>query len=265
MEVDCQDVETLALTNLGVSDYVGDGTVSAGDAAMVSITMEAGDEAFGYPSIGLTTDNPLVTVSPAFPQATVYAIRPHEQIGATFDFLVDSAVPDGAIVHFTACPGRLGAFCRGGRRLSFDVAVHAPAFPTWVPTTGRPTGSPPCSSTAPASDRVCGDLDTIRFSNPRAVVSRNGEALQVSPMAWLTNDGAHAPNVCVRAATGERTSNVNYAAVPVGRSALVGTSAIEIDGTTVAAGEKVHVTLWVDAIEAGCNNGSRIEFDATVP
>ena len=264
MEVDCPDVETLALTDLGLSDYVGDGTVSAGDAAMVSIAMEAGDAGFGYPSIGLTADNPLVTVAPAFPQPTVYAIRPHEQIGATFEFLVDDAVPDGTLVHFTACPGRLGAFCRGGRRLSFDVTVHSPVFPPWIPTSGRPVGAPPCSATAPANDRVCGALDTISFSNPRAVVSRNGGALRVSPMAWLTNDGARAPNVCVRAATGGRTSNVAFTAVPAGTSALVGTSAIDIDGT-VAVGEKVHVTVWVDAIEADCNNGSRIDFDVRAP
>jgi hypothetical protein len=264
MEVDCPEVETLALSNLGISDYVGDGTVSAGDAASVSIAMEAGDRDFGYPTIGLTTDNPLVTVAPELPQATVYAIRPHEQIGATFDFLVDDAVPDGTVVHFTACPGKLSAFCRGGRRLSFDVTVHAPVFPTWIPRSGRPAGSPPCSSSAPPSDRVCGALDTLSFSNPRAVVSRNGGALVVSPIAWLTNDGVRAPNVCVRAAAGGRTSSVAYTTVPIGESARVGTSPIEIDGT-LAAGEDVHVTVWVDAIEADCNNGSRIEFEAKVP
>jgi hypothetical protein len=264
MEADCPGVEALAMSNLGVSDYVGDGTVSAGDAAFVSLTMEAGDEDFAYPSIGLTSDNPLVTISPALPGATVYAFRAHEQIGATFDFLVDYAVADGTVVHFTACPGRLSAFCRDGRRLSFDVTVNPAVFPTWIPTSGRPAGAPPCSSTAPANDRVCGGLDEISFSNPRAVVWRDGGKLFVSPTAWLTNSSTRAPSVCVRAATGGRTSSVAYAAVPVGKSAHVGTSSIEID-PTLPAGAEVHVVVWVDAIEADCNNASRIEFDATVP
>jgi hypothetical protein len=263
-EEDCPGAETLALSTLGVSDYVGDGTVSAGDAAFVSLTLEAGEQGFGYPSIGLTSDNPLVTISPAVPEGTVYWVQPGGQIGATFDFLVDYAVADGTVVHFTACPGRLSTFCRGGRRLSFDVTVHPAVFPTWIPTSGRPAGSPPCSSTAPASDRVCGNLDTLSFSNPRAVVWRNGESLLVSPMAWLTNEGARAPTVCVRAASGGRTSSVAHAAVPAGKSAQVGTSPIEID-PTLPAGAKFHVTAWVDAIEADCNNGSRIEFDAVVP
>ena len=163
------------------------------------------------------------------PAATMYWVAPHEQIGATFDFLIDYAVTDGTVVHFTACPATLSAFCRGGRRLSFDVTVHPAVFPTWIPMSGRPAGSPPCSSTAPASDRVCGNLDTLSFSNPRAVVWQNSGALFVSPTAWLTNDGPARPNVCVRAATGGRTSSVAYAAVPAGKSAHVGTSPIEID------------------------------------
>lgn len=264
MEMDCPGVETLALSNLAITDYVGDGTVSAGDAAFVSMTMESGDQGFSYPSIGLTSDNPLVTIAPALPTGTLYALLPHQQIGSTFDFLVDYAVPDGTVVHFTACPSTLGAFCRGGRRLSFDVAVEPIVFPKWIPSTGRPAGSPPCSSTAPASDRVCGGLGDISFSNPRAVFSRDGGALTVRPTAWLTNRSARAPNVCVRAATGGRSSNVAYAAVPVGKSAYVGTSAIAVDAT-LAAGAAVHVVLWVDAIEADCDNGSRIEFDASVP
>jgi hypothetical protein len=83
-------------------------------------------------------------------------------------------------------------------------------------------------------------------------------------MAWLTNAGARAPTVCVRAATEGCTSSVAHATVPAGKSAQVGTSPIEID-PTLPVGAKVHVTAWVDAIEADCNNGSRIEFDAIVP
>jgi hypothetical protein len=261
---DCGGAEILSLSGPQLADYNGDGNFSAGEGATISITLTTGDQAFAYPSIGLTSDNPGVTISPAVSFSSAYSIGPHEEFTSTFDILIDDLLANYTVLHFTACPGRLSSFCRGGQRLSFELSSSPVVFPSWSISSGRPAGIPPCSSTAPASDRICGGIDEIWLSNPRATFWRNGSTLMASPVAWLTNDSTRSPNLCVRAAAGSRVSNAGYANVAPGKSAQAGPPAIDL-GPAPAAGTKMHFVVWTDAREADCNNGSRIEFDATVP
>jgi len=262
---DCGDVvHSLLLSQLRLDDYGGDGRLSAGEAMGVSVTLESGDESFSYPAVGLSDDNPLVTIAPALPQTNLYALTPHQQTDGTFDFLVDPSVAPGTVVHFTACPGRLSRFCQGGPRLSFALTVEPRQPPTWTTAPGRPAGSTPCGTGTANIDRICAGLDKVTWSNPRATFFVIGPNMYVSITAWLTNADASNHTVCVKGMAGDRSSTVWYPAVAAGKSTAAGISGINL-GAPLPSGTTVHFTAWTGLTEADCPNGSRIDFDATVP
>jgi len=262
---DCDAVvDTLSLIQPRLDDYGGDGRVSAGEAAQFSITLVSADQSFSYPAVGLTNDNPLVTIAPALPQTNLYALTPHQQTDGTFDFRVDPSVAPGTVVHFTACPGRLSRFCRGGPRASFDLTVQPREPPTWTTAPGRPAGSAPCGTGTSNIDRVCAGLDKVTWSNPRATFFVIGPNMYVSITAWLTNADASNHTVCVKGMAGDKSSTVWYPAVAAGKSTAAGISGINL-GAPLPSGATVHFTAWTGLTEADCPNGSRIDFDATVP
>jgi hypothetical protein len=237
---------------------------SAGEAATVSLTLEAGGQSYSYPSIGLTDDNPLVTIAPAAPEATVYAFSQHQQIAGTFDFLVDPFVAPGTVVHFTACAGILGRFCSNGPRLSFELAVWPQVYPTWTVASGRPPQFPTCGSATGDPAVACAGVDQVYLSNPRATFSRTSTTLFVNARAWLANSGARSQTVCVRAAAGDRPSTVSQQDLAPGKSADVAPSWIDL-GPSPATGDSIHLVVWTGIVQADCPNVSRIEFDALVP
>jgi hypothetical protein len=261
---DCPGVDTLSLSAPTLADYEGDAAVSAGEAASVSITLQGGEQSFPYPSIGLTSDNPLVVISPPSPPYSLYSLGPHLTVGNTFDFWVDPSVAAGTVVHFTACPTTAGRFCRGGQRTSFDLLVQPKASPTWTTGSGRPAGLPACASTAPATDQACAGLENLVLSNPRTVFWQNGTSLSVSVSAWLTNGDASARTVCARVAAAGQISPVAYPSVGQGGTAEVGFGSVAL-GTGATSGSAVHFTAWTGAVSADCSNVTRIEFDAMVP
>jgi len=261
---DCAGAETGTLSDLQIVDRGADGMVSAGEAATVSVTLTAGDQSFDYPSIGLTDDNPLVTISPSLPQATVYALSPHTQLGGTFDFLVDPSVPPGTVVHFTACPAILTRFCGNGARLAFDVVVRAPMTPAWTIASGPPAQFPGCGAAAADTSGVCAGVGQIALSNPRAVFFRNGNALFVSPSAWATNSGSRPQTICARAAGANQSSYVTQQSVDPGKSADVALTTLNL-GTALPTGAPVHFTVWTGSPQANCPDAPRIEFDAVTP
>jgi hypothetical protein len=261
---DCDVVDTLSLVQPRLDDYGGDGRVSAGEAAHFSIMLASGDQSFSYPAVGLTDDNPLVTIAPRLPETNLYALTPHQQTEGVFDFLVDPAVAPGTVVHFTACPGRLGRFCRGGPRVSFDLTVQPREPPTWTTAPGRPAGPTSCGIGTSNIDRICAGLDKVTWSNPRAVFFVIGPNMYVSVAAWLTNADVRDHTICVKGLAGDRASSSWYPSVAAGKSTAAGFGGINL-GSPLPSGTTIHFTAWTGLSEADCPNGSRIDFDATVP
>jgi len=262
---DCGEVvHTLLLSQLRLDDYGGDGRVSAGESMRVSVTLASDDQSFSYPAVGLSDDNPLVTIAPALPDTHLYALTPHQQTDGTFDFLVDPSVAPGTVVQFTACPGRLSRFCQGGPRLSFALTVQPRLPPTWTTTPGRPAGSTSCGVGTSNIDRVCAGLDKVTWSNPRATFFVIGPSMYVSVTAWLTNADARDHTVCVKSTAGDKASTSWYPSVAAGKSTAAGFGGIDL-GPPLPSGTTVHFTAWTGLSEADCPNGSRIDFDATVP
>lgn len=261
---DCPGAETGTLSGLQIADRGADGTVSAGEAATVSVTLTAGDQGFSYPSIGLTDDNPLVTISPSLPLPTVYALSPHAQLEGTFDVLVDPSVAPGTVVHFTACPAILDRFCGNGARFAFDVMVGQPMTPAWTVTTGPPQQFPPCGSLAADAGGVCRGVGQVALSNPRAVFSHSSTTLLVGTSVWLTNGGSSSQTLCVRAAFGDRPSYVTQQDVDPGKSADVELTAIDL-GWTPPSGTPLHLAVWTGGVQANCPNAGRIDFDTIAP
>lgn len=262
---DCGEVvHTLLLSQLRLDDYGGDGRVSAGESMRVSVTLASDEQSFSYPAVGLSDDNPLVTIAPALPDTHLYALTPHQQTDGTFDFLVDPSVAPGTVVQFTACPGRLSRFCQGGPRLSFALTVQPRLPPTWTTTPGRPAGSTSCGVGTSNIDRVCAGLDKVTWSNPRATFFVIGPSMYVSVTAWLTNADARDHTVCVKGTAGDKASTSWYPSVAAGKSTAAGFGGIDL-GPPLPSGTTVHFTAWTGLSEADCPNGSRIDFDATVP
>jgi hypothetical protein len=113
----------LTLSNAAAADAGGDGGVSPGEAASVTVTLTntGGEDHFAYPGVRLTSDDARVTIDS--PDFTLYGIFAGQSVEAQWSVTFGAAIPAGTQVPLRAQVTALGESCPDANDLEFTVPI----------------------------------------------------------------------------------------------------------------------------------------------
>ena len=118
----CGELSIFTLSNPVVTDQSGDGKVSPGENASITMMLNnISDQDYGkYPRVDLTSDNPNVV-----PNGTqFYAAFAHGSYQADCAASFGSNIALGTTVHFTAQVQAMDLACASTHKIEFDVTVE---------------------------------------------------------------------------------------------------------------------------------------------
>jgi hypothetical protein len=125
----CSGIQNIVLAVGELDDANGDGQLSAGEEATLSIEMHnQSDQNYNYPCVGLLTDTPALTIlggegqdNPAW---EYYSILGQQTLATRLRLRVGSDVESGTRVRFVAWVDVLNAGCTNGSELRFEFVIE---------------------------------------------------------------------------------------------------------------------------------------------